>query len=126
MYLVGAEHPHKHDARRLLTSFVRENEPLVTDSEVLQEILHRYVALGRRDAITAAFAALLGLVETVFPIELPDVESARQILETTESISARDAIHVAVMRRHSVMRLMSFDAGFRCGRRDRADPLSYP
>ena len=33
--------------------------PLLTDAEVLQEILHRYVAINRRDAIQPAFDALL-------------------------------------------------------------------
>jgi hypothetical protein len=33
----------------------------VTDAEVLQEILHRYVAIDRRDAIQPAFDALLGV-----------------------------------------------------------------
>src|SRR5258706_16339815 len=48
MYLVGADHPHKADARRLLESAIGAGERLVTDAEVLQEILHRYVAIDRR------------------------------------------------------------------------------
>ena len=51
MYLIGAPHRHKDDARRLLERFVAERIPLVTDAEVFQEILHRYVAIDRRDAI---------------------------------------------------------------------------
>ena len=43
MYLVGAEHPLKFEARRLLEAAVASRERLVTDAEVLQEILHRYV-----------------------------------------------------------------------------------
>jgi hypothetical protein len=33
----------------------------VTSAEVLQEILHRYVAINRRDAIQPAFDALPGV-----------------------------------------------------------------
>src|SRR5882724_11996869 len=62
MYLVGADHPHKADARRLLESAIGAGERLVTDAEVLQEILHRYGAIDRRDAIQAAFDAVLGVV----------------------------------------------------------------
>jgi predicted nucleic acid-binding protein len=54
MYLVGASHPHKSDAQRLLEKLVSERQRLVTDAEVLQEILHRYVAINRRDAIQPA------------------------------------------------------------------------
>ncbi len=51
MYLIGASHPHKTDAQRLLEKLVSNRERLVTDAEVFQEILHRYVAIDRPDAI---------------------------------------------------------------------------
>ena len=54
MYLVGVAHPHKRDAQRLLERCLGERIPLVTDAEVLQEILHRYTAIRRRDAIQPA------------------------------------------------------------------------
>jgi predicted nucleic acid-binding protein len=63
MYLVGAPHPHKADAQRLLEKLITDRQRLVTDAEVLQEILHRYVAIDRRDAIQPAFDALLGVVD---------------------------------------------------------------
>jgi len=61
MYLIGAPHPRKSDAQRLLERLVSERQRLVTDAEVLQEILHRYVAVDRRDAIQPAFDTLLGI-----------------------------------------------------------------
>ena len=61
MYLVGGPHPHKADAQRLLESAIANGDRLVTDAEVLQEILHRYVAIDRRDAIQPAFDAILGV-----------------------------------------------------------------
>lgn len=63
MYLVGKDHPHKIDAQRLLERFVVEKRRLVTDTEVFQEILHRYVAINRRDAIQPAFDLLQKLVD---------------------------------------------------------------
>ena len=112
MYLIGAPHPHKSDARRLLERFVAEKTLLVTNAEVLQEILHRYTAIDRRQDIRPAFDALLGIVEQVYSIERADVERARDLLSGKRKLSARDAIHVAVMERHGVKRIMSFDAGF--------------
>ena len=112
MYLVGAEHPHKHGARRLLERHIAAGDRLVTSAEVLQEILHRYVAIGRRDAIGPAFDALLGIVDDVLPIELDDVQAARERLGVHERISARDALHLATMSRNGVARIMSFDSGF--------------
>lgn len=112
MYLVGAAHPHKGDAQRLLERCVAERERLVTDAEVLQEILHRYTAISRRDAIQPAFDALLGVVDEVFPVESPDVERAKALLFGRANLSARDAVHLAIMERRGVSRVLSFDAGF--------------
>ena len=112
MYLVGAAHLNKAHAQRLLERCISEGERLVTDAEVLQEILHRYVAIGRREAIQPAFDALLGVVDEVFPIDADDAEAAKGIVLGANQLSARDAIHVAVMRRHGAARVMTFDAGF--------------
>ena len=111
MYVVGADHPHKIDARRLLEKSIAAGEKLVTDAEVLQEILHRYAAINRRDAIQPCLGALLGVVDQVYAIEQEDVLGAKDLLLQSPTISARDAIHLAVMRRHGIERIMSFDRG---------------
>ena len=112
MYLVGAPHPHKADARRWLEELVSNQERLVTDAEVLQEILHRYVSIARPDAIQPAFDALLGVVDEIFPIDRSAVEKAREIVLGRKGLSARDAIHLAIMHAHGVRKILSFDRGF--------------
>jgi hypothetical protein len=112
MYLVGEAHPHKVDARRLLEAAIAAGERLVSSAEVLQEILHRYVAIRRRDAIQPAFDALLGVTDEIFPVESEDVERAKKALDGMPVLSARDALHVAMMERREVRRIMSFDAAF--------------
>jgi uncharacterized protein len=112
MYLVGTSHPHKTDAQRLVEKFIRDRQRLVTDAEVLQEILHRYTAIGRRDAIQPAFDALLGIVEDVLPIDGPAVNRAKQILLQYQRLSARDAVHVSIMQMNGIRQILSFDSGF--------------
>lgn len=112
MYLIGSPHVHKSDARRLLEKVVSERERLVTDAEVLQEILHRYVAIGRREAIQAAFDALLGIVDQVLAVDRNIVERAKQIVLGYQKLSVRDAVHLAVMEQHEIERIMTFDTGF--------------
>jgi len=80
MYLVGAEHLHKVNAQRLLEQLIAKDEQLVTDAEVLQEILHRSAAIERREAIQPAFDAIVGVVDEVFSIEASDVERAKTVL----------------------------------------------
>ena len=112
MYLVGAPHPHKSDAQRLLERLVSERQRLVTDAEVLQEILHRYVAINRRDAIQPAFDALLGIVDQVLPVDGAVAERAKQIVLGHRQMSARDAVHLAVMEQHAIEQILTFDSGF--------------
>jgi uncharacterized protein len=112
MYLVGAAHPLKDASRRLLEQVVTRGDRLVTDAVVLQEVLHRYHAIRRPDAIQPAFNALLGVVDEVYPIEWEDVEQAKTLLLGSPTLSARDAVHVGVMKRRGVARVMSFDVGF--------------
>jgi uncharacterized protein len=112
MYLVGAPHPHKTDARRWLEELVSGQERLVTDAEVLQEILHRYVSIARPDAIQPAFDALLGVVDQVFSVDQGAVERAKQIVLGHKALSARDAVHLAIMQIHGIKRILSFDRGF--------------
>ncbi len=112
MYLVGAPHPHKIEAERLLENLIRLRERLVTDAEVLQEVLHRYVAIDRRDAIQPAFDALIAVVDEVLPVERKTVERAKQIVLAYRRLSARDGVHLAIMEEHGINRILSFDAGF--------------
>ena len=112
MYLVGAAHPHKIDAQRWVEKLISERQRLVTDAEVLQEILHRYIAVSRRDAIQATFDSLLAIVDEVLPVDRATVERAKQIVLGYQRLSARDAIHLAVMQQHGIEQILTFDTGF--------------
>ncbi|MBZ5679660.1 MAG: type II toxin-antitoxin system VapC family toxin [Acidobacteriia bacterium] len=112
MYLVGQPHAHKIDAPRRLERLLSERERLVTDAEVLQEILHRHVAIHRPDAIQPAFDALLNVVDEVLPVDRAVVERAKQIVFGYQRLSARDAVHLAVMEQHGIERILTFDSGY--------------
>jgi predicted nucleic acid-binding protein len=112
MYLVGASHPHKVEAQRLLEKLIRDRQRLTTDAEVLQELLHRYAAIDCRDAIQPAFDALLSVVDEVLPVDHKAVERAKQIVLEYRRLSARDAVHLAIMEKHGIERILSFDSGF--------------
>lgn len=112
MYLVGGSHQHKVDAKRLVEKLLSERQRLVTDAEVLQEILHRYIAINRRDAIQPAFDSLLGVVDEVLAIDHNILERAKRIVFGHGRLSARDAVHLAVMEQHGIDRILTFDSGF--------------
>ncbi len=112
MYLIGGTHAHKHQAYTLLEKLALERRRLVTSSEVFQEMLHRYVSIDRRDAIEPAFEALEGVVDDVLAVERADAFAAKDLIHSHPRLSARDALHAAVMRRHEISEVFSFDRGF--------------
>jgi len=112
MYIVGASHPNKVAALRILEKTIMDRQRLVTDAEVFQEILHRYISINRREVIQPAFDALLGLVDSVLAVDRETVIEAKQLLQGYPKLSARDALHLAVMRLHRIDRILSFDSGF--------------
>ena len=112
MYLVGAPHPNKDRALATLTQLVQDRERFSTDVEVYQEILHRYTAIRRFDAIDAAFESLDAIADDILTFGMPEIRAARALIDSVNGLSARDALHVAVMRKAGTNRILSFDRGF--------------
>jgi len=112
MYLIGAEHANKKRSVDLLQELVRNEERLVTSIEVYQEILHRYTAIRRLDAIDPAMDTLSALVDEILGFGMDEIHKARMLIGSVDEISARDAFHAAVMERAGVTRILSFDSGF--------------
>jgi predicted nucleic acid-binding protein len=112
MYLIGAAHPHKAETQVIVERLIAAGERLVTDAEVFQEILHRYTAIDKREAIGPAFQLTLGIVDEVFPVEKAAVLRAGEIAQNRALMSARDAIHIAVMEQYGIRLIVSFDGDF--------------
>ena len=112
MYLVGPQHALKAETQHLLSNLVSQGKRMVSNAEVLQEILHRYVAVNRREAIQPAFDALLRIADEIIPIDQAAAVRAKEIVTGYHGVSARDALHLATMERHGIMEIFSFDSGF--------------
>lgn len=112
MYVIGSAHANRDRAQELLDELILNDTRLVTDAEVFQEVLRRYAAIARPEAIEPAYAALQGLVDEVFSIGLSEVEAAKDVLLAGFGAEARDALHVATMRANGVSRILTFDRGF--------------
>ena len=122
MYLVGAPHPNKDRLRAVLDRLIRERTRFVTDVEVYREILHRYTAIDRLDAIDPAFECLDAIADEVLSVGMEQIRNARELLASIKGLSARDALHVAVMRSAGISRILSLDRGFdSCPGIDRLD-----
>lgn len=113
IYAAGGDHPLKEPCARILRSVAEDPNPFVTDSEVLQELLHRYLALGRwelgREVVRAFAETMHGRIE---PVHAEDVLVASRLADRHRGVSARDLVHAAVMQRMGVARIISSDTDF--------------
>ena len=87
------------------------DQPLVTSSEVLQEVLHRYLSRGRGRVADAAFDLVDATMSEVWPVERQDVELARKLSTRHPGLEARDLVHLACCLRREPRDLMTFDRG---------------
>ena len=84
----------------------------VTSTEVLQEILYRYSAIGRKEMGRDLYDLFVEICPVVLSVTLADTDKARDLLLAVDGISARDAVHAAVMLNHEIKWVATYDAGF--------------
>jgi len=112
LYAIGADSPHRSPCRAVLEAVGQGKLDGITSSEVLQEILHvRSRRVNVKDA-TSAVRAAADLVADVLPVATEDVLEACRLLEIHSGLSARDALHAAVMMNSQVHVLVSVDRDF--------------
>mgnify|MGYP003394038726 CR=1 FL=1 len=112
MYVAGTSHPNRAPAVRLMEQVRAGALEACTSTEVLQEILYRYSALGRLDLAGTVYDLFVQVVHEVFDVTLADTDVARDLLLSTGGLSARDAVHAAVMLNRGVTTIATFDRGF--------------
>jgi predicted nucleic acid-binding protein len=109
VYAVGAPHPLRDEARAFFEESLVTSRPLATSAEVLQELLHVYLSVGRLETLDAALTLAGSLIATVWPIEEEDVRQARALAEVHPGLGARDLLHLACCRRRGVRDIKTFD-----------------
>lgn len=109
MYAVGRPHPLQASAREFFAESNQHRTPLGTSAEVLQELAHAYLHVGRLRTLDAALALVVKAGIEVWPLEEADVTLARQLHEKYPTLGARDLCHLASCRRRGVREIMTFD-----------------
>ena len=127
MYAAGSEHPLRGPCQTALTKAVDQEIRLVTDAEVLQEILHRYFSIGRPDSARTVHRSAIDLCDEVLPIEAEHTTRALELLLKHPELTPRDAIHVATMQVHGLELMLSTDRDFdSLSQVERVDPTEFP
>ncbi|MCG3135725.1 MAG: Ribonuclease VapC13 [Planctomycetes bacterium] len=112
LYAAGGSHPLRDGCVALIRRAVARTVRLVTDAETLQEILHVLARRGRLGECPALVARTVVACSEVFAVTADDVLDACRLAEEVPGLSARDAIHAAVMPRHGVRRIASANTSF--------------
>ena len=122
MYAVGGPHPLQRVAWEFLRQSYSSGSFLCTSAEVLQELAHAYLRVGRADTFDRAMALVRRYGVEVWSLESDDVLLARQIYNQHPDLSARDLCHLAVCQRRGVDEMMTFDQGLASAFRDLTEP----
>ena len=109
MYAVGREHPLRDPATAFFRESVNRHAELCTSAEVLQELLHAYLPVGRLATFDAAVHLATRTTAQIWSVERSDVESARSLVDQHPALGARDLLHLACCRSRGVTELKTFD-----------------
>lgn len=114
MYAAGTSHPYKEACAWILTEIAEGRLSVAIDTEIIQEILYRYGALGEWKLAVAMATNVLDLVPTILPVTPDEIQIAVQLFDqyAPQGIKARDVIHVAVMQTNDLTRIISADKHF--------------
>ena len=126
IYASGRDHAYKEPCARVLMMAAERPLSFVTDAEVLQELVHRYLALRRwtlgREVVKGFAEVMHDRIEPVF---VKDIVEAASLADLDKNVSARDLVHAAVMRRLGIERIISSDTDFdRLPGITRLDPIN--
>ena len=112
MYAAGTDHPHREPSLEFLRRVADGREEAAVDAEVLQEILHRYRALGRWQDGRRVYDLARRIVPLILAVGAEHLDAARRLLDEYPGLTARDALHAAVYFAAGAAGLMSYDRHF--------------
>ena len=109
MYALGKTHPLKEPCREILQSVACGTIAADIDVEVLQELLYVYSSRGEREKGLKAIEEMLILFPTPFSIRKAEIEEAKDLMRKHVALTARDAIHCAVVINYNLEGIFSTD-----------------
>ncbi|MEZ5402516.1 MAG: type II toxin-antitoxin system VapC family toxin [Bryobacteraceae bacterium] len=112
MYAAGTDHPHKGPSLVFLERVADGSVDAAIDAEVLQEILHRYSALKRWQDGRRVYELARRLFPVVQPVTAEVLDRAKTLVDADPGLSARDAVHAAVVLVYKAESICSFDKDF--------------
>lgn len=112
IYAEGREHRYRMPCRSILEQSKTWPDRYAIDVEALQEILYVYSSRGELETGTGIVERLLSRLPNIIPIAAAEIRVAMRLMSETRNLSARDAIHAAVVIEHGLEGIVSADGDF--------------
>ncbi|MBI4764399.1 MAG: type II toxin-antitoxin system VapC family toxin [Deltaproteobacteria bacterium] len=112
MYSLGGPHPLQVPSKGVLEKIKNDSLRVVSNTEVLQEILYRYFSLRKQALGELAYTAMIDLCQAILPVTIQDTDRALGLLKQYPQITSRDAIHAATMLNNGIKEILSTDPHF--------------
>jgi uncharacterized protein len=126
MYANGSDHPLREACRSIMTRIGDGELEATTSSEVVQEILHRFVSLRRPEIGIAMVQLTMEVFAPVLPITHALMRRVPELAARYPSLSARDLVHVATCIHEGISEIITPDRGFdQVVELRRIDPMSF-
>jgi predicted nucleic acid-binding protein len=124
MYAAGGPHALREPSVRIVRSVSDGRLDAVISAEVVQEILHRFVAISRPEQGARIARDALDLFAPVVSLTHGVMERMPDLVSRYPSLAARDLVHVATCLEGGLNVIVSPDRGFDLVREvKRVDPL---
>lgn len=126
MYAAGAEHPLRSPCARIVAGIREGSVEATTSVEVVQELAHRYISIGRPEAARTMTTDALDLFAPVLPITHAVMRRIPDLAARYPRLQARDLVHVATCIHEGITEIISPDRGFDdVAELTRIDPLAF-
>lgn len=112
MYAAGGPHPLKWPCSAIVSRVADGSMEAATSAEVVQEILHRYSAIGRTEQGLTVARDVLSAFKPVLAITDAAVRRLPGLVERHPRLTPRDLLHVATCLEEGIDVIITPDRGF--------------
>jgi len=112
MYAAGGDHPLREPCRRIIDGISDGSIDGVTSAEVIQEIFHRFLSIGRPDQGATLAERTQDLMAPVLPITHALMRRVPLLAGCYPTLAARDLVHVATCLHEGIGEILTPDQGF--------------
>lgn len=112
MYAGGGDHPLREPCGLIIERVGAGELDAVTSTEVVQEIVHRFMAIRRPDIARAMARRTMDTFAPVIPLTHALMRRLPDLIERYPTLSARDLVHVATCIHEGITKIVSPDRGF--------------